>query len=224
MIFSSFLSLQLLNNDNFSRLREMYGSEQDLLVKIDGRRPSLPSRRSMALWMVRQLLHEKGIMSLTAIQNIFIERLPSGAPCLKGEELELGISISHSGLWVACGLFPNDQQWGLDIEDMSIQRDYARLAAYAFTVAERDQVDTQTPLGFYRLWTAKEALAKASGRDLSSLLNVCFIENGSVDEEKWSVRLGDQSYQIYHKCFNETVFCSLATSAESSFLLPWEQI
>lgn len=219
MIPSIPFSLQALNRENFSQLREIYGAGESIEgYVLEGRRPCLQSRRLMALWMIRQLLHEETGMTLSDVKTIWVDRFPSGAPYLRGRDALPGISISHSGSWVACVLCPKNQSIGLDIEDMGIQRDYHRLADYAFSEAEGKSVKEIGVVGFYRLWTAKEALAKSSGKELSVVLKKNVGDEFPVHPilEEWSVKMDDQRYIIHQKILNDHICCSIAFTSSFS--------
>ena len=73
-----------------------------------------------------------------------------------------GTSISHSGGWVACALLERGSP-GVDIEPM-VERDFARLGAWAFPPAAREPWAHARDLrkAFYGRWTRYEARLKGS--------------------------------------------------------------
>lgn len=83
-------------------------------------------------------------------------------------------NLSHSGDYalIAVG---RGSEVGADIERHRSRIDYAQLSARFFTTAECRWLDSLPPEvradGFFRLWSAKEALLKAWGTGLSTPLN-----------------------------------------------------
>src|SRR5262249_36616063 len=71
------------------------------------------------------------------------------------------VSLSHSGGWVACAI-SDAGPVGIDIEVHRPHRNLHGIAAAAFGPGEQTQVATDGAAGFYRIWTLKEAMAKAS--------------------------------------------------------------
>jgi 4'-phosphopantetheinyl transferase len=76
------------------------------------------------------------------------------------------IAISHSGGWVACAVASRGQI-GIDIEAYRPGRDITGIAELAFGAGERRDVEREGAAAFYRIWTSREALAKARGRGLA---------------------------------------------------------
>ncbi len=158
-------------------------------------RPSLAFRRIVVLALVRRFLIEVFNMTLKDALRVLIRRETSGAPYLmmpeKGEHsLNLQISISHTGPWVALVLSNPKEPVTVDIEDIQKPRAFIKIAGNVFSKQEKAYVECYGALGFYYLWGAKEALAKwykqdlqfALGVDLSDQLcppsqnTACFIE------------------------------------------------
>ena len=78
-------------------------------------------------------------------------------------------SISHSGdwLWLAIG----ESSIGLDVEQHRPRRNLSRLMNHVLSPLELAWVSSQDDelRAFYRLWTLREAVLKASGRGLAGL-------------------------------------------------------
>ncbi|MGW1675779.1 4'-phosphopantetheinyl transferase family protein [Streptomyces sp. NPDC002324] len=88
---------------------------------------------------------------------------PHGKPTLPGTEWEA--SISHSGRLAAvavCSAGPV----GLDIEHIDAGFDVAELEPQALSLVEREAFGPRTPEAFFRTWTRKEAIVKATGDGL----------------------------------------------------------
>jgi 4'-phosphopantetheinyl transferase len=96
------------------------------------------------------------------------ERHPSGKPYVDGESV--CFSLSHTLGLVACAVA--DDEVGVDVEATGRDADVGRIAARFFSAREVDELDRLDPAArrerFFDLWTLKEALVKACGRELSS--------------------------------------------------------
>jgi 4'-phosphopantetheinyl transferase len=125
--------------------------------------------------MVRDLLAKNGLLSSEDARRTTIEHRPSGEPYLSMPNemtTRLHISISHSGLWCACLISDADQPAGIDLEDLSKERDFLHLAEHYFSKDEIEWVKKEGKLPFYKLWTAREAIAKRNGKGLSEALKI----------------------------------------------------
>jgi 4'-phosphopantetheinyl transferase len=158
----------------------------DLLVA----RPHQNTRRACILALARDLLVKKLFFSLEEAKQVTIERYSSGEPYLKvpgREDSGLHISISHSGLWMACLISTGGKSAGIDMEDLSLKRNFLNLARHFFSYEEYEYVKELGVLAFYKLWTAKEAIAKLRGKGLSEVLRIKLspgeVEAGHVSLE-----------------------------------------
>lgn len=101
-----------------------------------------------------------------------ILRDPKGRPVLEARAGEIlpAISISHAAGFIAAahGFVP---RLGLDLECTRRQRDIRGIAELAFGPAERRQVAQRGSDSFYRIWTGREALAKATGHALAQVID-----------------------------------------------------
>ena len=102
-----------------------------------------------------------------------IVRDANGRPCFVGGGIDF--SISHSGrLAAACVADDALARVGIDLERMDEKKSEfnRRIADRYFTESEREQIrlssDAET---FYRIWTAKEAVAKLDGRGLLEVIS-----------------------------------------------------
>ena len=89
---------------------------------------------------------------------------PGRAPWLAWPDRPLpGLSVSHSGHWVACAL-STDTALGVDIEVKDASRDIAALAGQAFDGATCARLAALPPgerlAAFYLAWSAQEARIK----------------------------------------------------------------
>src|SRR5262245_42142179 len=97
---------------------------------------------------------------------------PSGRPIARGRKggAAPAVAISHSGGWVACAV-ANRGQVGIDIEAYRPGRDIVGIAGLAFGDGERRAVEREGAAAFYRIWTSRDALAKARGRGLAEAVD-----------------------------------------------------
>jgi 4'-phosphopantetheinyl transferase len=72
------------------------------------------------------------------------------------------VSLSHSGPIVLAGI-TDLGKIGVDLEFQTPSRSISEIAAYAFGQHEQTIVESAGPSAFYRIWTLREALAKACG-------------------------------------------------------------
>ena len=101
-----------------------------------------------------------------------------GKPRLAGGELEL--NVAHSGAWALIAITTAGPV-GVDVEEHRAMPDAAALAARFFTAAEAQAVAVATaPDRFFRIWTRKEAWAKAQGLGLYAPLDAVDV-SGDVD-------------------------------------------
>ncbi|HUX79853.1 MAG TPA: 4'-phosphopantetheinyl transferase superfamily protein [Alphaproteobacteria bacterium] len=187
--------------------------------ELDKKRPALEIRRRTVQILTRSLLVEKGFLSFEHAQTVEIHRLKSGKPFLKSTQninhLLPSISISHSRSWIACLLSDNKAPACLDIEDITANRAYKKLSAYAFSKEENQFVLQTGQLGFYKLWTAKEAIAKCSGKGLSHALKIdlSFQLANSVLNTPIVVKTEDGNYQILQQIADDDLLVSIAKKA-----------
>jgi 4'-phosphopantetheinyl transferase len=74
----------------------------------------------------------------------------------------IDVSVSHSGSLAAAAL-TDLGDIGVDLEYRGPRRLLAEVAAYAFGPEERRMIESAGPRAFYRIWTMREAMAKACG-------------------------------------------------------------
>lgn len=159
--------LKVLNiqSDDIADLVKKQGADltQDQLSQS---RPSFEVRRKLSDCLVKSMLPQ--------IPDISISRSDSGRPYLTsgGTDLLPNISISHSGSWIGIILSDADHSTTLDLEDMSLARSHDKIAKNFFTEPEQQFFKDEGLIGFYKVWTAKEALAKNLDQTISSLLRI----------------------------------------------------
>ena len=95
-----------------------------------------------------------------------------------------GFSFSHAGDLVGVAVRP-DGAVGLDVEQVRAVADLDALAEHVCSPAEsaRGAVD---PAAFFRLWTRKEALVKATGEGLASPMTAITLAADGAAVARWT--------------------------------------
>jgi 4'-phosphopantetheinyl transferase len=154
--------------------------------------PELRRKYAVARGTLRQLA---GRYLGRAPEELVFAYGTQGKPVLDG----LNFNLSHSGERMAVA-FAADSPVGLDIEKITPRRRVRHLAARYFQESERREMETPDDeeflRRFFRLWTAKEAVMKATG--LGFALELSRIEVGlfplrlvkldSEGETDWDLR------------------------------------
>jgi 4'-phosphopantetheinyl transferase len=109
-----------------------------------------------------------------------------GRPLLPGTNLEA--SIAHSGDLVAVAL-TEGQPVGVDVEE-NTHREYVSLLDYVCAPSERPHVTSRA--AFYRYWTRKEAVLKATGAGLRTPMTSVLVSPPDepatvVGHEPWPI-------------------------------------
>jgi 4'-phosphopantetheinyl transferase len=94
------------------------------------------------------------------------------------------VSISHSCALVACAV-SHVGPIGIDIEAHR-PRAYDAIARYGFGAGEQDQVARLGARAFYRIWTLREAMAKATGEGLALAVDGVDRIDPSPEEGCWT--------------------------------------
>jgi 4'-phosphopantetheinyl transferase len=115
-------------------------------------------------------------------ERLQFERTPAGKPSLAGSHLHF--NLSHSARCAVVGVCA-DSAIGVDVEEIRTFPEYQDLAHAYFAPHElawmRDARADQQLERFYRLWTIREALVKATGAGVSALA-VAISDEWSVDQ------------------------------------------
>jgi 4'-phosphopantetheinyl transferase len=111
----------------------------------------------------------------------------SGKPKLRDNSMGLYFNLSHTKGMILIGISHN-RTIGVDIETIDGQRDIEGIAKNFFHKNELTNVptdETQKLKYFYKLWTLKEALAKANSRGLGIPRNLLFFDISNNDGIKF---------------------------------------
>lgn len=119
--------------------------------------------------VARTAAAQAALRSCTGRADIVIGRRPSGRPRLAPPYPELAVSLSHRGDLLLAAMSPSADV-GVDLEPETAELDPHRLTADHFAPAEAAAI---APLDagrgrdlFLRLWVAKEAALKVTGRGI----------------------------------------------------------
>jgi 4'-phosphopantetheinyl transferase len=135
----------------------------------------------------------------------------SGRPYLaaKGVHRLPFISLSHSRGWVACAATEVGPV-GIDIERQRPGRDHGGISAVAFGPLERARVTGAGVGAFYRIWTLREAIAKASGQGLALATDGRDRAHDGPDQGEWVTTLDGSRWALSHRFMEDDV--NLATA------------
>ncbi|WP_218574637.1 4'-phosphopantetheinyl transferase superfamily protein [Reyranella sp. CPCC 100927] len=100
---------------------------------------------------------------------------------------------------------------GIDLEMHDRRRDIARLAAFAFGPSEQAMVRTGGAAAFYRIWTLREAMGKATGDGLSLATDGMDRIQPAPFEGAW--RSPDEAWQFAHCLIRPDVSFAMAIQA-----------
>jgi 4'-phosphopantetheinyl transferase len=106
---------------------------------------------------------------------------PHGKPVLPGGP---GFSLSHAGDLVGVAVRP-DGPVGLDVEQARAVADLAALADHVGSPTERARGDAEAT-AFFRMWTRKEALLKATGDGLGAPMTAITLAADRPAVERWT--------------------------------------
>jgi 4'-phosphopantetheinyl transferase len=128
-------------------------------------------------------------------QDLVFENSEFGKPFLSyPADSRIGFNLTHSGnlLLLAFGI---EKQVGIDVEKIDHKIDFSAIAKVAFSADERLALSHSTdPINdFYKFWTAKEAVLKASGLGFSYPSNQfsVFISKGKTILSKNTIDFTD---------------------------------
>lgn len=159
-------------------------------------------------------------------QDLQFERTTEGKPFLINLPNPVYFNISHSRNFVAL-VVCNYAKAGIDVEIMR-PRNFLKIAEYYFHPREIIQLlacsENHREALFYRFWTLKEALFKATGRGIASgLAKVDFYFHGTEIGAEFSedLDLSLREWQFFQRQISSKCFCALAINSKKNTLLQW---
>jgi phosphopantetheinyl transferase len=124
------------------------------------------------------------------------------------------VSISHSRDLVACAI-ASTGMIGIDVEFIDERRPFRAIAASAFGPGEQREVDDLGAEAFYRIWTLREALGKATSRGLELVTN--HIDVLSYTRSDWP----DAQWILQHDCILNEYALAIAFCSHKKYPLRW---
>ena len=164
-----FVAILLISEDGVQakRILSQWSRPED--AGPDTAATAIRRRRQLGRAVLRKLLVE--VVHVAPLHCRFVVE-PKGRPFIRdtNRRRPISISLSHSGGWLA-GAISTGTAIGIDIEYHRPDRDFAALASAAFGPQERWHVEGGGATEFYRIWTLREAMAKARGVGLSFVMD-----------------------------------------------------
>lgn len=121
------------------------------------------------------------------------------------------ISLSHTQGLVVCAVSPEDP-FGIDIEYWRV-RDFMDLANYAFGPSERKEVARDGISAFYRIWTLREAISKATGMGLISTIDGNDCVAGAPASGCWATKM----WQLFYTSPQTSYSLAIASKSEGTW-------
>ena len=126
-----------------------------------------------------------------------------------GQPVMPDVSITHSRNWVAVAV-SNAGPVGIDIECQRIGRDVEGIAESSFGEKERFEVSIGGTDSFYRIWTLREAMAKALGAGLPMVIDKIDRVSTFLASGKCSARIDNLSWLLSYSQPADSIHLSLA--------------
>jgi phosphopantetheinyl transferase len=118
-----------------------------------------------------------------------IQRGEHGKPFLP-ENVSMKFNLSHGGNYAVLAV--SDKEIGVDIESLSRKANIDKIAKRVFTEAEQAYIKGQDTLRFFQIWTAKEAVMKATGLGFTlyplSFSVIPFNKLCEADDKLWDIK------------------------------------
>ena len=146
-----------------------------------------------------------------------------GKPTVKTGDGREGvqISISHSRDLVACAV-TDIGPIGIDVEHLETGRPFTKIAATAFGDQEGHAAAAGGPSAFYKIWTLREALAKASGLGFPHEARRTDLFGGAPTGEIWRSHVAEEHWAFYHQELLGSYALSVALKSGVSVLAETE--
>lgn len=171
---------------------KLYIASTDKLTRLPGLELISPQRRCRLEKYMKQEDRQRCLAAGLLLRHALGERVrdivsgPKGKPYIPGGPC---FNISHSGEYVVLGM--SGYELGLDIEALGQYRDM--LARRCCTDEEYIWLQEQNPEIFYKLWTGKESIMKATGLGFAlpaGSFSLLPLSDGlhTVNEQSWYMK------------------------------------
>ncbi len=146
--------------DDIRAVRQVFGHERNV------------RRRVQRLATESLLLDLMELVSGRPSSELQVTRNQDGKPTLATSDGQsaIDVSLSHSRTLALAGI-TDLGEIGVDLEYRAPRRTISEIAAYAFGPLEKQVVESFGRIAFYRIWTLREALAKACGIGFPMLID-----------------------------------------------------
>lgn len=131
------------------------------------------------------------------------------------------ISLSHTQGLVAC-VISKMSPIGVDVEYWRV-RDFEKLADYAYGPSEREEVAREGVSAFYRIWTLREAMAKAVGAGVMKAFNGrdCIMDAESSAPDYWIMNKWRLLYRRIQESYSLAIALNNAEGDWSEKSIAW---
>jgi phosphopantetheinyl transferase len=183
----------------------------------DAARHGRPRRQRQSL-AVRALLRDVLAREVVASPAWQLLRDPQGHPreAVAGTARR-AVSLAHSGELVACATATGGAI-GVDVERIAAGRPILGLAQAAFGPTEIGDVERDGVTAFYRIWTLREALAKASAEGFELLVNRQDLVAGVTGAERR--RIGERTWDLAYWTVDGGYALAVAREAHDATPIP----
>ncbi len=123
------------------------------------------------------------------------------------------ISLSHTQGMIACAVSQR-HPIGIDVERRR-RRSFSDIADYAFGPTERCYVAAGGMDAFYKIWTLREAISKATGEGFSMAIDGKDRVTSSTDALCWI----DQKWNLFHEAVEPSFSVAIATQGLDNWSL-----
>jgi 4'-phosphopantetheinyl transferase len=127
----------------------------------------------------------------------------------------ISVALSHSHDVAACAISDRGTI-GVDVEYRTRRRPIAAIAAYAFGDAERQAVEAGGSDVFYRIWTLREAYAKASGAGFPLVLDRRDYFPTAPKDGVWQSKIDGRGWIFSAGTLGDDYAIAVALSAEAA--------
>ncbi len=132
--------------------------------------------RSQIKRMVKRHFPALSAVANGQINVLFDEDEKRLAVTHNGERVPCSVCISHSKGQVLIAMVKGIEPLGIDLERIDPARPLEKLARHFYHPEEADRIARHGAETFFRIWTLKEALAKATFRPIATLLGLNALE------------------------------------------------
>jgi phosphopantetheinyl transferase len=108
------------------------------------------------------------------------------------------VSIAHSGELVVCAI-TDLGSIGIDVEYFAPQRRIVDIAETTFGPNERAAVSRGGAAAFYKIWTLREAMAKATGLGLVTMAAETDLFAAAPSGKAWSATVQRRQWTFFYR-------------------------